>query len=157
MNAAIASWWGPGSNTDLKIPTILSTLHSLGSPVKLSLYYEVGSALPAASTVKSDLDYIYSHYTSDSSFLRVNGKPVLFVYNGGTAASCAAASTLNAASAGRFYLDLKVFSGFKTCADQPGSWHQYGPAMAESWLKGYSFTISPGFYKANEIDGASRA
>jgi len=150
VNAAIASWWGPGSNTDLKIPTILSTLHSLSSPVKLSLYYEVGNGLPADSTVKSYLDYIYSHYASDPSFLRVNGKPVLFVYNGGTAASCAAASTLSAASAGRFYLDLKVFSGYKTCADQPGSWHQYGPAVAEAWLKGYSFAISPGFYKANE-------
>jgi hypothetical protein len=150
VNAAIASWWGPGSSTDLKIPTILSTLHSINSPVKLSLYYEVGNGLPAASTVASDLSYIYSHYASDSSFLRVNGKPVLFVYNGGTGASCAAASTLHTASAGRFYLDLKVFSGYKTCADQPDSWHQYGPASAESWQKGYSFTISPGFYKANE-------
>ncbi len=150
VNAAIASWWGPGSNTDLKIPTILSTLHSIGSPVRLSLYYEVGNGLPAASTVASDLGYIYSHYASDPSFLRVNGKPVLFVYNGGTGASCTAASTLRAASAGRFYLDLKVFSGYKTCSDQPDSWHQYGPASAESWQKGYSFTISPGFYKANE-------
>ena len=80
----------------------------------------------------------------------MNGKPVLFVYNGGTGASCAAASTLPTASAGRFYLDLKVFSGYKTCGDQPDSWHQYGPANAESWVKGYSFAISPGFYKANE-------
>jgi hypothetical protein len=150
MNAVIASWWGPGSNTDLKIPTILSTLHSLGSPLKLSLYYEIGSGLPATSQITSDLDYIYTHYASDPSFLRVGGKPVLFVYNAGNGASCSAASAFKTANAGRFYVDLKVFTGFKTCADQPDGWHQYGPAVAESWQKGYSFTISPGFYKANE-------
>jgi acid phosphatase type 7 len=150
LNAAIASWWGQGTNTDLKIPLILSTLHSIGSPLKLSLYYEAGNGLPDASKLSSDLDYIYSHYAADSSFLRVNGKPVLFVYNGGSGASCSAATAFRAANAGRFYVDLKVFSGYKTCADQPDSWHQYGPASAESWQKGYSFTISPGFYKVTE-------
>ena len=147
LNAAIASWWGPGSNTDQKIPTILSTLHSIGSPLKLSLYYEAGNSTPSGSQLSSDLTYIYSHYAADSSFLHVDGKPVLFVYNEG---SCSAASAFKTASAGRFYLDLKVFTGFKMCVDQPDGWHQYGPATAESWQKGYSFTISPGFYKANE-------
>ncbi|OLE96487.1 MAG: hypothetical protein AUG75_19880, partial [Cyanobacteria bacterium 13_1_20CM_4_61_6] len=33
---------------------------------------------------------------------------------------------------------------------QPDSWHQYGPAVAESNQACYSFSISPGFYKANE-------
>ncbi len=151
LNAAIASWWGPGSNTDLKVPTILSTLHASGLPLKLSLYYEAGNGVPSASTLSSDLDYIYSHYASDSSFLHVNGKPVLFVYNGGASGtSCSVVPPFKAASAGRFYLDLKVFTGFRNCADQPDSWHQYGPATASSWQKGYSYTVSPGFFKANE-------
>jgi hypothetical protein len=151
MNAAIASWWGPGSLTDANIPKILSTLHSTGSPIKLSLYYEIGSGLPSASKLSSDLDYIASHYGSDSSFLHVEGKPVLFVYNAtGAAVTCAAPTAFKAANAGRFYIDLKVFNGFKTCADQPDDWHQYGPATATSWQKGYSFTISPGFWKVTE-------
>jgi hypothetical protein len=45
---------------------------------------------------------------------------------------------------------LKVFSGYRTCTSQPDGWHQYGPASAEDSQAGYSFTISPGFYKANE-------
>jgi hypothetical protein len=54
------------------------------------------------------------------------------------------------ANAGRFYLVLKVFSGFRSCASQPDSWHQYGPAVAESHQAGYSFTISPGFWRIDE-------
>ncbi len=151
LDAMIASWWSPGSNTDLKIPTILSVLHSLGLPFKLSLYYEAGAGVPAPATLASDFDYIYSHYASDPSFLHVDGKPVLFVYNSGSSGTtCSAVPAFESANAGRFYLDLKVFSGFRTCPQQPEGWHQYGPATAESSQKGYSFTISPGFYKANE-------
>ena len=54
----------------------------------------------------------------------------------------------------RFYVVLKVFSGFSTCASQPDSWHQYGPAVAESHQVGYSFTISPGFWRIDEASSS---
>jgi hypothetical protein len=149
LNAMIASWFGPGSSTDAHIPAVLSALH--GTTFKVGLYYEVGGGLPSASKMRSDLDFVYSRYAKDPSYLHVNGRPVLFVYNGSSdGASCTAVSRLKAATAGRFYLDLKVFTGFRGCASQPDSWHQYGPAVRESHITNYSYTISPGFNKASE-------
>ena len=48
------------------------------------------------------------------------------------------------------YIVLKVFSGYKTCADQPAGWHQYGPASANADMSPYSYTISPGFWKKGD-------
>jgi hypothetical protein len=58
--------------------------------------------------------------------------------------------TANAAAATRFYLVLKVFAGYQTCADQPDNWHQYAPAVEADNQGSYSYTISPGFYKFDE-------
>lgn len=143
LNAMIASWWGPGSQTDNRIPTILGELHKAN--LKLALYYEIGSGTP--TSVQSDLDYIAAKYTDDPSYLHRGGKPVLFTFN---ADGCDNVAKVIAAAQGRFYIDAKVFSGFRTCTAQPDSWHQYGPAVAESHFAGYSFTVSPGFWKANE-------
>ena len=49
------------------------------------------------------------------------------------------------------FLVLKVFPGYRNCANQPDGWHQYSPAVAEDSQAGKSFTISPGFNKANEL------
>jgi hypothetical protein len=146
LTALIASWWGPGSNTDQKIPKLLAELPKY-QPLKLALYYEIGSGVPSQTKIKSDLSYISSHYAGNSSFLRVGGKPVLFVYQPG---GCSGVASLVQANAGRFYLDPKVFTGFRNCSAQPQSWHQYGPAAATSDQRGYSYSVSPGFWKATE-------
>ena len=44
------------------------------------------------------------------------------------------------------YIVLKVFSGYRLCASQPDSWHQYSPAVATDQQSGYSYSISPGFW-----------
>jgi hypothetical protein len=49
-----------------------------------------------------------------------------------------------------FYLVLKVFSGYRTCASQPDSWHQYAPAKAADSQYPHSYSIAPGFWKAGE-------
>ncbi len=54
------------------------------------------------------------------------------------------ANTVNA------YLVLKVFLGYKTCANQPDGWHQYAPALAADSQPGYSYSISPGFWLRSE-------
>ena len=141
IHVGIASWWGQGSKTDLRIDVLLQEAHS--RDFYWTLYYE-----PALSATQaaSDLAYIASHYASDPNFLHVNGKPVLFVYSRAVT-SCTDATTWSTANlVSGFYLDLQVFSGYKLCPDQPDSWHQYGPASAQSSQQGYSFTISPGFW-----------
>jgi hypothetical protein len=79
ISVGIASWWGQGSQTDTKMPLLLST--AAGTGFSWSIYYEAeGSSDPSVSQISSDLAYINAHYGSNPSFYRINGRPVIFVY-----------------------------------------------------------------------------
>ncbi len=149
IKVGISSWWGVGTRSDNRVPTILAS--TAGSSFRWSLYYEQESqGDPAVSQIASDLRYIRDHYAVDPSFFKVGGRFVVFVYTDG-ADACAMATRWSQANAGiNAYIVLKVFSGFKTCAAQPAGWHQYAPAKAADSQSGYSYAISPAFDKANE-------
>jgi hypothetical protein len=147
LDFAISSWWGQGSREDQAVPAELA---AATGGFKWTLYYEPeGTGDPSVSQISSDLGYIASRYATSPTYLTVGGKPVLFVYGSGTD-NCSTASRWKQANAGRFYIALKVFSGYRQCADQPDSWHQYGPASATDSQAGYSYSVSPGFWKADE-------
>jgi hypothetical protein len=151
MGAAISSWWGPGHRTDRRFGTILSVTDADSSPFRWSLYYENESlGDPDPATLRSDLAYIRDRYGGDPAFLRVHGRFVVFVYaDGGDA--CGMAQRWRQANAGiGAYVVLKVFSGYRSCPDQPDGWHQYSPAKAADNQSGHSYSISPGFFKADE-------
>jgi hypothetical protein len=158
MNVAIASWWGVGTHSEnTRIPLLMSRTLALGSSLKWALYYEQeGQSDPTVAQIQSDLEYIKTHYVNDegfgSAYAHVNGKPVIFVYNASANDNtCALADKWAQANATEdFYIDLKVLTNYRTCTNQPDSWHQYGPATAEDNQNGYSFTISPGFWRADE-------
>jgi hypothetical protein len=146
--AGIASWWGQGSATDDRITTLLDAGGQTG--FKWALYYEPeGQGDPAVSQIAADLSYIHTRYSQQPAYLRVGGRPVIFVYAGG-ADGCGMAMRWQEANTLGFYVVLKVFPGYRSCAAQPGSWHQYAPAGAEDSQPGFSFTISPAFWKASE-------
>ena len=147
IGVGIASWWGQGSQTDAKMPLLLST--AAGTGFRWSIYYEPeGTADPSASKIASDLAYINSHYGSDPSFYKIDGRPVIFVY-AQPADGCAMASRwAQANSSGADYVVLKVFPGYAGCSSQPSQWHQYSPAVAEDHQAGRAFAISPGFWLA---------
>jgi hypothetical protein len=148
IQAGIASWWGQGSKTDGRIPNLLRGAD--GTDFRWSLYYEQeAQGDPTVSQIQNDLQYIQNHYGNDPSFLRVNGRFVVFVYADGSD-GCGMASRWAQANTVNAYIVLKVFPGYKTCADQPAGWHQYGPASATSDMSPYSYTISPGFWKKGE-------
>jgi hypothetical protein len=150
IEAGISSWWGQGHRTDTRFQNLLSTTNAMASPFRWALYYENESTGdPSVATIASDLAYIRDHYGSDPSFFRVNGRFVVFVYSSGD--SCGMTDRWKQANVGiNAYVVLKVFSGYKLCASQPDSWHQYGPATAAISQDGYSYSISPGFWKADE-------
>ena len=124
-----------------------------GSSFKWGLYYEKeGSGDPPVSEISGDLSYIQANYASNPNFLTKNGKPVILVY-GDANDGCGMADRwkqANAAVGNAFYIVLKVFSGFPTCASQPDSWHQYAPANAVQDYKGRSESISPGYSKKGD-------
>ena len=149
--AGISSWWGQSHRTDTRLPTILSATRSFGSAFRWALYYEnesVGD--PSVSQIASDLAYIQDRYGSDPAYLRVDGRFVVFVYASSSDGCAMADRWRQAASGFDVYLVLKVFPGYRTCAGQPDSWHQYAPAVAADGQLGYSYSISPGFWKAGE-------
>ena len=154
IDAAIASWWGQGSQTDTKIPGLLSA--ATGTNFRWALYYENESqADPSVGQIQADLTYIRDHYGKNPNFLRVNGKFVVFVYaapNDG----CGMADRWVQANTVGAYIVLKVFPGYASCASQPDTWHQYCPAEAADQQGNISFTISPGFWLKGNAERLAR-
>jgi glycosyl hydrolase family 99 len=150
VDAGIFSWWGRGEHRENeRVPLLLSKTRELGSPVRWVAYYEKeGYGDPTVSEIRADLSYL-NRYVEQPEYGRINGKPVVFVY-GADDFSCSVAERWAAATGGRWYVVLKVFSGYRDCRTQPDAWHQYAPAKAVDRQDSHSFTISPGFWRADE-------
>lgn len=147
LHVGIASWWGPGSSTDGRVSALLAG--ATGKPFRWALYYEAeGYGDPSPATIGDQLSYVASHYAGSPAYLRVGGKPVIFVYADPND-RCDMARRWHTANAGRFLVVLKDFPGYTSCPDQPDDWHQYAPANATQTSTG-SFSVSPGFWHADE-------
>jgi hypothetical protein len=149
LDAGIISWWGIRSQEDRIVPEYLRAAQ--GTPLKWSLYYELqGYANPTVRQIERDLAYIKRRYAGNASYLKIDGRPVIFVY-AEPSDGCGMAERWHRANETEgFYTVLKVFDGFGSCARDASAWHQYAPAFAESVQTGHSFSISPGFYKFGE-------
>lgn len=149
IQGAIASWWGQGHNTDQNIPELLQA--ASGTDFKWTLYYEHEAvvASPSTASISNDLTYILNNYAPSPNFLRINGKPVIFVYADAND-RCSMVTRWKNANAGRFYVVLKVFPNYLSCTDQPDNWHQYSPAVAYDQQGSRSVSISPGFWLKGE-------
>ena len=143
LDAFISSWWGVGTLTDQRLPLLLDAARAQG--FRIAPYYEPeGIADPSVATIKADLAHLKSMADRyGDTWLRVNGKPVIFVYNANDS-SCGLSQKWKDAAA-NWYVNLKVFEGYRSCSAQPDSWHQYGPTTAIDNQLPYSSTISPGF------------
>jgi hypothetical protein len=148
IEVGISSWWGRGESTDERVPRLLRA--ATDTTFRWTLYYErEGYGDPAVDRIRADLRYIASRYASDQSFLRRDGRFVLFVFSAddtgcGVVNRWARANTVGA------YLVLEAFPGYLECPVQPDGWHLYGAAAAEAALLPYSFSVTPGFWKAGE-------
>ena len=148
IQSGIASWWGQGSRTDGRISALLQA--AAGTNFRWSIYYENESqGDPSVTQLTNDLTYLRDKYGNDPSFLRINGRFVVFVYADG-ADACGMVDRWTQANTVGAYLVLKVFSGYRNCASQPDGWHQYSPAVATDSQKGYSYGIAPGFWKKGD-------
>lgn len=188
LEVAISSWWGrsvsptndnPGhyatqGRTDFSFRQIITNwMNQPDNPypnLRWALYYEKESVgNPSVTEIVSDLQYINANYVSQPAFLKIDGRPVLFVYTD-PADNCSMASRWQQArtqSGINFYLVLKLFPGFADCSAQPDSWHEYAPANRYGTFPPYSAYISPGFWKdgntvalprnINDFDAAAAA
>lgn len=148
IGAGIYSWWGQGSNTDLRFPLYLAAARE--TPFRWALYYEAeGYGDPSPDTIHADLEYIRDEYASNPAYLHVDGRFAVFVYGGRE--TCSVADRWRQANAGiGAYLVLPAFTGFRDCANQPDSWTFYSASIPEFELHGYSFGVCPGFWRPDE-------
>jgi hypothetical protein len=151
IDVAIASWWGPDTQQETtRIPLLLNRTIARGSSLKWALFHEQeGQGNPTVAQIQSDLTYIRNNYANHSAHATVNGKPVIVVWNANDS-SCDVVNRWMQAAAGAWYVIIKVFSGYLSCSPQPSWWYQYAPVLAETSQPGYSFAVSPGFWKADE-------
>lgn len=78
------SWWGPDSPTDKTFRNSLLK-HPKSTDFRFAALYESTGRLgsmdhPSYENWIGDLDYLQEHYFDHPNYLRINGKPVLFVY-----------------------------------------------------------------------------
>ena len=154
LDAFIASWWGVGQLTDRRLPLLLDAAKAQGFHV--APYYEPeGTTNPTVATIKHDLAHLESlAASSGDTWLRVNGKPVIFVYNTNDT-TCAITRKWHDA-APNWYINLKVFDGYRSCPIQPDSWHQYVPSQPIDEQLPYAAGISPGFQLHGDSPRLSR-
>ena len=155
QEVAISSWWGQGHKTDTAFRHIITdVMNRPDNPypnLRWSLYYEAeGQGNPTVATIVNDLNYIKTNYSDQKAYLKVGGKPVVFVYADATDGADMASRWAQARSQTDFYVVLKVYSGYKSDPNQPDSWHQYAPAVRSDNQAPYSFAVSPGFWKDGE-------
>ena len=154
QEVAIASWWGPGRKEDVALQMILNTyMFREDNPypnLRWCIYYEPeGYADVSADTLVASLDYIKSTLASSPAYLRVGGKPVIFVYAGANDTPGTMSQRWKQANAqlgNSFYVVLKVYPGYSSDVNQPDSWHEYDPARRSGTYGSYSAFVSPGFW-----------
>lgn len=76
ITALIVSWWGPKSFEDNAMPAILAAAQAAGLKVTVYLEQQKGGAAGAAR----DFAYLTKAYGEHPSWLRVDTRPVLFLY-----------------------------------------------------------------------------
>lgn len=156
LDAFIGSWWGQGHYTDRALQHILarsSAPTSVDPGLRWAIYYEPeGQGDPTVSQIVADMQYLSGTLFAQPNYLRVGGKPVVFVYANGQDGSGMNTRWAQAKAqlGGNLYTVLKVYAGYRTTANQPDSWHQYAPAVAYDAQSSFSASVSPGFWKVGE-------
>ncbi len=76
----ISSWWGRDGFEDRVVPLLLDRAGKQN--FKISIYWETapGSGSEQVARAVTDVAYLLNHYGKHPAFLKVSGKPVIFVY-----------------------------------------------------------------------------
>ena len=150
IQIGIISWFGPGTQSEAtRLPLALRAAD--GTHFRETLYYEPeGHGNPTPAKINADLAYVEAHYARDRNFLRIGGKPVLFVWADSGDGCSMLARWAAAPRVAHFWVVQKVFPGYLSCPHQPNDWHQYGPTSPVITAGKYSYAVSPGFWLYTE-------
>ena len=154
VDLAIASWWGPDSHLDrARITNLLNK--SKGTALRWTIYHELEYDFdPTVEEIQADLAYLKKWFAWHENWAHIDGLPVVFLYNNNDSVNgCNVNERWMAAAKGEWFVVFKLFGDFENCAVMaPNQWHQYGPSSAVVHKPGYSFSISPGFWRADQAE-----
>ncbi|MCU1592748.1 MAG: hypothetical protein JWO12_140 [Frankiales bacterium] len=150
QNAATYAWFGRGSFQDSVFGNALRAAD--GTSFRWALFYELEGASgpnhgnPTVAQIKTDLDWIYSRYSADKNYLRIGGKPVLWVYHQAGDTCEVEQRWAQADAAHRFYVVQHWLPGYTGCRPGPQSWYVYAPAAGRTTIGSSVVAVSPGYY-----------
>ena len=78
IDTLIVSWWGHGEYSDVAVPQILDACRAKG--ISVALYYETCPNPKSPEATARDLARIVERHGRHPAYLKVNGKPVIFIY-----------------------------------------------------------------------------
>lgn len=84
IDGFVVSWWGPGSyetDTIKKMLNIAKELREDGKNFYISLYYEGYEKWATRQETVDELCFALEEFAKDENFLKVDGKPVIFIYS----------------------------------------------------------------------------
>ena len=152
FQAAMTSWDGPGTATDDRLTELLAATGDAGSGLRWAAEdtAEV-TGRPTRSQIAAGLLALDVSHGRDPSYLRVHGRPVVFVPVG-TGDGCGALRRWVAGNARqRVYLVFQTWPGFETCSGaKPSDWWSATPDAGPVRVRRSSYAISPGFFTASE-------
>lgn len=155
IEAGIYSWWGRGSQTDNRFGLALDRAEAGG--FKFAIYHEIDQdGQRPKSYVEADIRYLKETYFNHPAYLRIDNKPVIFVYAPG-----GPLSMVDKWSAVRnrhgLYVSITDLPRWWTKERAIDHWHGYKPdeRYRKIEVNGvvYSVSISAGFWNdANNPD-----
>lgn len=148
IDVGIASWWGQGTRTDGRMTDLLAAARGTGLTWAVNDEVEEVSD-PDGSAITVALQDIGQRYGTDPSYLRIDGRFVVFV---GAAASddCAMVARWVNANTVHAFLVLPAVAGSAGCPSQPDLWYASDPSIADQAVNGSSYSISPGYWRQAE-------
>ena len=149
VEAGIASWDAPGTPTDTRVRGLLASAGRASGSFRWAAEVTAeASGTPSPSAISTQLGYLDATLGRDGSYLRVRGRPVVFVDFGPTDGCGAARRWLNG-NLQRAYLLLPRWPGSGTCRVKPDDWFQVAPDQPEVSTGRRAFAISPGSFRAD--------
>lgn len=80
LTGLICTWWAQGDIHDQALPLVLDAAAERGLEVSIYLETTTRTQRTKVQSAVSDLTYVLTRYGRHKAFLKVDGKPVIFVY-----------------------------------------------------------------------------
>ncbi len=147
LQAGIIDWDPALGATDLAVTNALGTTRRAASNVRWGIRLSLEDAGdPTAAQISTALLELDKRFGRKAAFLRVAGRPVVFVRTADTD-TCSVISRWKKGNAIGAYLMIDAFPGASKCKSRPDGFYADRPDRSAVREGASSYAISPGFFR----------